>query len=101
MAPGSPNTESCTGILVIAPPTQSCVGEDIVPIWMYIEDLQYTVKPPKRGQFGTGGFVLSSEVVLSKRSTILYHILFTYRVLLHQKSQRTELETEENYKLRY
>ena len=74
MAPGSPNTESCTGILVIAPPTQSCVGEDIVPIWMYIEDLQYTVKPPKRGQFGTGGFVLSSEVVLSKRSTILYHI---------------------------
>ena len=33
-----------------------------------------TVKPPKRGQFGTGGFVLSSEVVLSKRSTILYHI---------------------------
>ena len=30
-----------------------------------------TVKPPKRGQFD---FVLSSEVVLSKRSTILYHI---------------------------
>ena len=33
-----------------------------------------TVEPPKRGQFGAEGFVLSSEVVLSKRSTIIYHI---------------------------
>ena len=58
----------------------------------------HTVKPPKRGQFGTGGFVLSLEVVLSKRSTILYHIFLhkcSHTGYYYIKSQRTELETEQ------
>ena len=49
----------------------------------------YTVKPPKRGQFGTRGFVLSSEVVLSKRSTILYHI---FCINVHIQGTTTSLQ---------
>ena len=51
-----------------------------------------TVKPPKRGQFGTGGFVLSSEVVLSKRSTILYHI---FCINVHIQGTTTSKESKD------
>ena len=37
-----------------------------------------TVEPPKRGQLGTGAFVLYSEVVLSKRLTIIFYSIFIY-----------------------
>ena len=70
-------------VMMISQSNSKFESTDWRDLYVYVcgKKLQYsvsieniTVKPPKRGQFGTGSFVLSSEVVLSKRSTIFYHI---------------------------